>query len=121
MGTEICNLILLGVKIKREELLRERFDGDFDKFHDWKCNTAEIDHNVYENEVGDFIHDTHMDNQDGYYYFGKIIEKQYDQDDFTGLDLTEEKEKNALEVSEKLRGLGILKGDIRLYSICALH
>ena len=62
-----------------------------------------------------------MDHQDGYFYFGKIIEKQYDQDDFEGLDLIEEKEKNAFEVSEKLRSLGILKGDIKLYSICGLH
>ena len=120
MGTEVCNLILLGIRIKGEDFLRERFNEEYDEFFDW-CETTKIRHNIYEGKVGDFIHDTHMDNQDGYYYFGKIIEKQYDQDDFTGLDLTEEKEKNALEVSEKLRGLGILKGDIRLYSICALH
>lgn len=121
MGTEICNLILLGVRIKREEFLKERFDGDFNKFHDWTCYVAKINHNVYETKVGEFIHDTHMDNHDGYSYFGKIIEKQYDQDDFEGIDLNEEIAKHSLEVSEKLRTLGILKGEIKLYSICTLH
>lgn len=82
---------------------------------------AKIDHNVYETKVGDFIYDTHSDNKDGYFYFGKIIEKQYETNDFEGLDLGEEEKKHKPEVSEKLRSLKIFEGKIRLYSICTLH
>lgn len=36
MGTEICNLVLLGVRIEQVEFLKNHGFKDYDEFHGWE-------------------------------------------------------------------------------------
>ena len=105
-------VIYLGIKVEKEEMLKQMNMKDYDEFFEWKeHNKLDLNgHHSLINEFGVIYTD------DDYICMGLIISASgEDEDNPNHVNLIQKFEDSKLFVSEKLRLLKITTGDIGLW------
>lgn len=107
MGTVVSNIVILGIRYQKEEIVKEMRFKDYDEFHEY-IDSRKLWYSPYNSKPGDFVVTQHQDGK--FYYFGIIIDMSYPgEHSFTEQNLTNTWDGTAIEHKEepKVRALNM--------------